>query len=107
METWYTDNQNYVATDTDLENIEESLKSTPGAFVVTLRPTGDDAYTLSVTSKTGNTFLDRQGRQRRGHAFLHSHRHDQGRLPRERQLVVSTTLHDASRGGPPGPPRCV
>jgi type IV pilus assembly protein PilA len=53
METWYTDNQNYNATDVQLEDIEESLKSTPGAFTVT---GGTDTYTLNVTSKTGNIF---------------------------------------------------
>ena len=56
METWYTDNQNYIASDTDLENIEESLKATPGAFTVTPGTATDDSYTLSVVSKTGNTF---------------------------------------------------
>ena len=56
METWYTDNQNYIAADTDLENIEESLKATPGAFTVVPGTAADDSYTLSVVSKTGNTF---------------------------------------------------
>ena len=54
METWYTDNQNYSATKAQLEDIEESLKSAPGTFTVT---PGVDAYTLSVVSKTGNTFI--------------------------------------------------
>src|SRR3954466_11814419 len=31
METWYTDNQTYNATYTDLSNIEESLKAAPGS----------------------------------------------------------------------------
>src|ERR671911_267877 len=31
IETWYTDNQNYTATDADLENIEQSLASGAGA----------------------------------------------------------------------------
>jgi type IV pilus assembly protein PilA len=53
METWYTDNQDYTATDVDLENIEESLKSTPGAFTVT---PGANTYTVDVVSKTGNHF---------------------------------------------------
>jgi type IV pilus assembly protein PilA len=54
METWYTDNQNYLATKAQLEDIEESLKSVPGTFTVT---SGADAYTLSVVSKTKNTFI--------------------------------------------------
>jgi type IV pilus assembly protein PilA len=53
METWYTDNQNYLATKAQLEDIEESLKSAPGTFAVT---SGADSYSLSVTSKTKNVF---------------------------------------------------
>ena len=34
METWYTDNQNYNASDTDLKDIESSLNNTPGTFTV-------------------------------------------------------------------------
>ena len=56
METWYTDNQNYVATTADLINIEESLRSTPGAFTLTPGTASSDSYTLNVVSKTGNTF---------------------------------------------------
>jgi type IV pilus assembly protein PilA len=54
METWYTDNQNYSATKTDLVNIEQSLAAAPGnSFAVT---PGTDNYSLSVTSKTTNVF---------------------------------------------------
>ena len=54
METWYTDNQNYSATKAQLEDIEESLKSAPGTLTVT---PGIDSYSLSVISKTKNTFI--------------------------------------------------
>ena len=60
METWYTDNQNYIATVGDLQNIEESLNATPGAFTLTPGSAGNDSYTLNVTSKTGNTFSIRK-----------------------------------------------
>ena len=55
METWYTDNQNYNATKAQLQDIEESLKSGAGASLA-VADTGDNTYTLTVTSKTGNTF---------------------------------------------------
>ena len=55
METWYTDNQNYNATKAQLQDIEESLKSGAGASLA-VADTGDKTYTLTVTSKTGNTF---------------------------------------------------
>ena len=54
IETWYTDNQNYTATDADLENIEQSLATGAGASLV-VTP-GADTYTLDVTSVTGNHF---------------------------------------------------
>ncbi len=55
METWYTDNQNYNATEADLENIEQSLASGAGASLV-VTP-GADNYSLVVTSTgTNNTF---------------------------------------------------
>ena len=55
METYYTDNQNYnIKDETILQDIEASLKSSPGD---TLAATpGDQDYDLTVTSKTGNTF---------------------------------------------------
>jgi type IV pilus assembly protein PilA len=55
IETYYTDNQTYVATKAQLEDIEESLKSGAGASL-TVTGTSADAYTLTVTSKTTNTF---------------------------------------------------
>jgi type IV pilus assembly protein PilA len=54
METWYTDNQNYNATDADLEDIEQSLAAGVGASLA-VTP-GANSYTLTVTSVTGNTF---------------------------------------------------
>ena len=54
METWYTDNQNYQASATDLQDIEESLKAKPGDTLA-VTP-GADSYTLTVTSVTNNTF---------------------------------------------------
>jgi type IV pilus assembly protein PilA len=55
METFYTDNQTYVATKAQLEDIEESLKTSPGSSLV-VSGTAADAYTLTVTSVTTNTF---------------------------------------------------
>jgi type IV pilus assembly protein PilA len=55
METFYTDNQTYVATKAQLEDIEQSLASGAGASLA-VTGTAADAYTLTVTSATGNTF---------------------------------------------------
>jgi type IV pilus assembly protein PilA len=55
METFYTDNQTYVATKAELVDIEQSLAAAPGnSFTVNL--SSATTYTLGVTSKTGNTF---------------------------------------------------
>jgi type IV pilus assembly protein PilA len=55
METFYTDNQSYVATKAQLVDIEQSLAAAPGdSFTVVA--SGPDSYTLRVTSKTTNTF---------------------------------------------------
>ncbi len=56
METWYTDNQNYSATVTDLRDIEASLASGVSAGTGLVVTPGTDAYSLRVTSKTNNTF---------------------------------------------------
>jgi type IV pilus assembly protein PilA len=56
IETFYTDNQTYVATKADLENIEESLKSGAGASL-TVTGTATDAYTLTVDSASQNDFI--------------------------------------------------
>ena len=55
METFYTDNQTYVATKVQLVEIEQSLAAAPGnSFTVVSK--GADNYKLSVTSKTTNVF---------------------------------------------------
>jgi type IV pilus assembly protein PilA len=59
METWYTDEQDYSATKTDLEAIEPALKEGQGSTLgVTSGTVGDGTagYAVVVTSKTGNTF---------------------------------------------------
>ena len=57
METYYTDNQQYTSTVQDLKDIEASLGSGAGAsLAITVTGTPPDAYTLTTTSKTGNTF---------------------------------------------------
>src|SRR4051794_38265614 len=55
IETFYTDNQTYVATKTQLEDIEESLKTGAGATLA-VTGTGIAPSTLTVTSKPTNTF---------------------------------------------------
>jgi type IV pilus assembly protein PilA len=56
IETYYTDNQTYVAADAAaLQNIEASLLSGAGATLV-VSGQAVDAYSMVVTSKTGNTF---------------------------------------------------
>jgi type IV pilus assembly protein PilA len=55
METFYTDNQTYVATKAQLVDIEQSLAAAPGNSFTVTSPTAT-SYTLSVQSKTGNTF---------------------------------------------------
>ena len=58
METFYTDNQNYVTDKAGLEDIEASLKSGAGASLVVTPGTATvDSYTLDVKSKTLNHFL--------------------------------------------------
>jgi len=64
METWYTDEQDYSATEADLVAIEPALAegvagaAAPGGLVVTSGAVGaaGAGYTVAVTSKTGNTF---------------------------------------------------
>jgi type IV pilus assembly protein PilA len=57
METYYTDNQKYTGTESDLTEIEASLGSGAGAsLVANATGTNLDAYDLTVTSKTGNEF---------------------------------------------------
>jgi type IV pilus assembly protein PilA len=56
METFYTDNQTYVATKAQLVDIEQSLAAAPGnSFNLVGTPTAT-TYELTVTSKTGNSF---------------------------------------------------
>jgi type IV pilus assembly protein PilA len=56
METYYTDNQTYVAADVPaLQNIEVSLASGAGASLVVSGQTVG-SYSLVTTSKTGNTY---------------------------------------------------
>ena len=57
METFYTDNQTYVATKADLEDIEESLKSGAGKTLA-VTGTGPDTYILNVKATgTANEFI--------------------------------------------------
>ena len=55
METFYTDNQTYVATKAQLVDIEQSLAAAPNNSFTVTSPTAT-SYTLTVTSKTGNPF---------------------------------------------------
>ncbi len=55
METFYTDNQTYVATKAQLVDIEQSLAAAPGDSF-TVSASAADSYEMVVTSKTGNTF---------------------------------------------------
>jgi type IV pilus assembly protein PilA len=58
METWYTDNQTYVATAAQLQDIESSLNVSAATKpdYLTVTGTSVDGYTLTAKSKTGNTF---------------------------------------------------
>jgi len=56
METWYTDNQNYNASVSDLRDIEASLASGVSAGSGLAVTPGANSYSLTVTSKTTNTF---------------------------------------------------
>jgi len=56
METFYTDQQNYNASKTQLEDIEESLKSGAGKSLAVTG--GTDTYTLEVTANgTENVWI--------------------------------------------------
>ena len=88
METFYTDNQTYAATKTQLVEIEQSLAAAPGDSF-TVNTAAADNYTLTVTSKTGNDFVITKAAT--GVVTRTCTRtNQQGRLPRQHQLVVST-----------------
>ena len=56
MKTYYTDNQSYVgATTAELQKIEPSLAQGQGSTLA-ISGLAADAYTVDVTSKTGNHF---------------------------------------------------
>jgi type IV pilus assembly protein PilA len=56
MKTFYTDNQTYVGSSVaELQKIEPSLAQGQGATLA-ISGLGADAYTVDVTSKTGNHF---------------------------------------------------
>ena len=55
METFYTDEQTYVATDAELKLIEPSLSTGQGTTLA-VTGTSTTGYTLDVTSKTTNHF---------------------------------------------------
>jgi type IV pilus assembly protein PilA len=57
-ETYFSDKQRYTTTFTDLTTIEPALKNTPSDTDPTLagNPDAADSYTISVVSKSGNTF---------------------------------------------------
>ena len=56
MKTYYTDNQTYVgATTAELQKIEPSLAQGQGSTLA-ISGLAADAYTVDVTSKTGNHF---------------------------------------------------
>jgi type IV pilus assembly protein PilA len=62
METWYTDEQNYNATEPDLVAIEAALgtgvaASTTAAEGLSVTVNGTSNYSLRVGSKTGNVFI--------------------------------------------------
>jgi type IV pilus assembly protein PilA len=76
METWYTDNQNYNATDVQLEAIEPALVNARN-FAVT---PGADTYTVSVDSQAGGGV--------RGF-----------RIAKANTGVVTRTCDDAGQGG--------
>jgi type IV pilus assembly protein PilA len=61
MKAFYTDNQTYVgASVAELRKIEPSLAQGQGATLA-ISGLGDDAYTVDVTSKTGNHFKVSEG----------------------------------------------
>ena len=60
LATYYQDHQDYVATGADLQDIQPSLTSGPGATVTVSNPGGNQTYLVTVTSLTGNTFSLRE-----------------------------------------------
>jgi type IV pilus assembly protein PilA len=57
METYYTDNQEYTNSVAELKAIEASLGTGAGStLTVSVTGTPPNAYTLTTTSKTKNTF---------------------------------------------------
>jgi len=57
METFYTDEQNYITTAPGLKLIEPSLSSGQGSTLAVVPGTATaDTYKVTVTSKTGNNF---------------------------------------------------
>lgn len=55
--THLTDKGDYVATAADLQSIQPSLQSGPGATLTITNPSGPRSYRVGVTSRTGNAFL--------------------------------------------------
>ena len=91
METYYTDNQTYVGADQAASvDIEASLGSRRRRLDHR-RPPGADSYSLSVTSKTSNTFTIAKADDGTVTRSCTRTEH-QGRLPGQPQLVVSSTL---------------
>ena len=87
METFYTDNQTYVASKAQLVDIEQSLAAAPGNSFTVTSPTVN-SYTLSGSPRRATR--SRSPRRLDGSviALLQPHRrHHQGRLPGQQQLV--------------------
>jgi type IV pilus assembly protein PilA len=58
METWYTDERDYSATEVQLAAIEPALTEAAAELAITSGAVGDGngTYTVTVTSETDNTF---------------------------------------------------
>ena len=82
METFYTDNQTYVATKTQLIDIEQSLAAAPGDSFDG-PDSAVDAYQLRVRSKTSNYVHHHQDHHGHRDPLLHQHhpRHTKGGCP--------------------------
>ena len=90
METFYTDNQNYVAVEGRSSSTSSSPSAAaPGDSLHRHHRRGRTTYTLAVTSKTGNVFSIAKAADGTVTRSCTRTEH-QGRLPGQPQLVVSS-----------------
>ncbi len=97
METFYTDNQTYVATKTSARR-HRAVSGCRAERQLHRHEPDRRLLHAERAVQDGQHVLDRRRRPRNRHPLLQPHRrHEQGRLPGQQQLVVSSCIRSASR----------